>query len=615
MEGKEFFEALFSYKNIDGVDLRYSKDLIAYVSSATFKMKGKATESSVIVRQISTKSIVKKFQDPDTNYSGAAFNPSGTKIAMIEKKGKNHFLLIFHLSTQNEERLAVDSEIHAIKWRDDDTLVFLMTVPLPRDQVLRRTHGDDPIAFEKDDPFWSLYRYTPSEGIARIQSDIQVWDFDISGDKVVVIGSSSATESSWYESKLYSIDISNGNRKLLYDPGRRQISRPRISPDRDKVLLLESVLSDRGVYSGDIILLKIDPDTYVNLTDGLDRSYHDIAWGTDGKIYALWNKELNFGVSVLGDAWKIIWQSIGTVSPLGAPEFCLSGEHIGLVFSDALHPEEVLVVSSDHTTDTVSSDNDHLKGSVKTYPFEIVTWNSDDGMEIYGLLRSLGPEKPLVVYVHGGPTSFSSLSFLSRFNMFLDSGFSVFAPNYRGSTGKGRKYAEANVGDLGGMDFRDIISGIRYLESTGRLSSNNLFITGGSYGGFMSAWAVTQTDIFKASVSLFGISDWVSFHGTSSLYTWDRLHMNDDPYSHGLYDKFSPINYVDRVQTPILLMHGEQDKYVPVGQYMQFYRSLRDHGKNVELIIFPREGHGFAEKLHIEANLRKTVEWFRKNMS
>ncbi len=615
MINQEFFDNFFSSRNLQDVDLSLGSDLVSYTSSATFKTKRKRVESSVVVRRISDHEVFRKFEDRNTAYSDARFNPSGKKIAMIEKKGKLDYILIHNLTSGHEERIAVDSEVHALQWKDEDTLLFVMTDPLPKDVIERRRDGDDPIMFDEEEPFWSLYRYTPSDGVGKMTSGIQVWDFAVSGDLVVLVASDMPSESSWYESKLYSMDHSAEGMKLIYDPGKRQISRPRTSPDRKRVLLLESVLSDHEVYSGDVILVDIESGKAFDLTDGHERSYSDMAWGPGGKIYALWNRELTFGISVLQDEPATVWESTGTVHPIFAPQFSYSQDHFALVFSSAVDPQEVIIISPFNSSENVSSENTHLRESVITYPYEVVRWKADDGMEIYGLLRSLGPDKPLVVYVHGGPTSFSELTFLNRNNVYLDSGFSVFAPNYRGSVGKGRKYAEANVGDLGGKDFDDILSGINYLRSTGRLNSGNVFITGGSYGGFMSAWAVTQTDEFKASVSLFGISDWLSFHGTSNLHTWDKLHMNDDPYSHNLYEKFSPLNYVDRVKTPILLMHGEMDKYVPVGQYLQFYRALKDHGKETRLIIFPREGHGFSEKLHIETYLKTAVEWFSKHSS
>ena len=157
-----------------------------------------------------------------------------------------------------------------------------------------------------------------------------------------------------------------------------------------------------------------------------------------------------------------------------------------------------------------------------------------------------------------------------------------------------------------------MITGINYLKQEGKIKTDRIYITGGSYGGYMSALAIMKSDLFKASVSLFGISDWISFHGVSNLYNWDRIHMDQNPYDFQKYDKFSAIRMKHDVKTPILLMHGMEDPYVPIGQYYEFYRFLKENGKNARLLIYPREGHGFTEKDHMIRQYRETIDFFNR---
>jgi dipeptidyl aminopeptidase/acylaminoacyl peptidase len=127
----------------------------------------------------------------------------------------------------------------------------------------------------------------------------------------------------------------------------------------------------------------------------------------------------------------------------------------------------------------------------------------------------------------------------------------------------------------------------------------------------MTAWAVTQTTRFKAAVMGAGIASWRSFHGYSHLADWDASHFAADPYERdGVYDKFSPIAHVKRVRTPTLIVHGEVDRDVPVSQGYEFFRALKDLGVETQLVVYPREGHGFAEKNHVLDLARRTVEWF-----
>jgi dipeptidyl aminopeptidase/acylaminoacyl peptidase len=255
---------------------------------------------------------------------------------------------------------------------------------------------------------------------------------------------------------------------------------------------------------------------------------------------------------------------------------------------------------------------------------EIVRWKSQDGRNIQGILiKPVGYQRgrryPLIVCPHGGPSSLVANGFLSVGywgQLLAARGFAVFLPNFRGSTGFGLKFAEANVGDLGGMDFQDIESGVDMLIEKGLADPKRLGIGGWSYGGFMTCWAITQTQRYKAAVMGAGVSNWLSFHGNSHLHTWDANHYNASPYADGgPYEKFSAIYYVDRVTTPTLILHGELDRDVPSEQAYQFYRALRDHGVETELVIYPREGHGVSEKKHVLDIHRRIAEWYKSYLA
>ena len=365
-------------------------------------------------------------------------------------------------------------------------------------------------------------------------------------------------------------------------------------------------MSDRGVISGDVIL--VENGNSRNLTESYDSTISHIVFQKDG-IYILENKMGNFRIRSLENG-NILWEGSGIVYPVFSPSFAMKGGITAFSYSNEDDIAEVLLLGKNKIIR--SSINSELQ-KLKAYPSRKVQWKSTDGKTIYGFLRSENRGSPLVVYIHGGPTSFSYTAFMDRTTLYAGSGFSVFLPNYRGSIGMGREYAESNRGDLGGMDFEDIISGIEYLKSSGLVNTDRIYITGGSYGGYMSALAIMKSDIFTASVSLYGISDWVSFHGVSNLYNWDRIHMNEDPYRFNLYDKFSAIRMDHDVKTPILLMHGVEDPYVPIGQYYEFYRFLKERGKQVRFLVYPREGHGFREKEHMIQQYRETVEFFNNH--
>ena len=228
---------------------------------------------------------------------------------------------------------------------------------------------------------------------------------------------------------------------------------------------------------------------------------------------------------------------------------------------------------------------------------------------------------PLVCLVHGGPTSqhanqYHAGSGGSNAQLLANAGFAVLLPNPRGSVGWGLEFAESNVGDQGGMDWQDIMRGVDYCIEQSIADPERLALTGGSFGGYITAWGVTQTDRFKAAVMYDGVCDWRSLHGMSEIPAWPRIFYRGadawDP--DGLYRDFSPITHIKNVTTPTLIIHGEKDVLCPVEQAYQFHRGLKDEGVEVELVIHPREPHGHKERNHIRDAANRTVEWMVKHL-
>src|SRR5262249_32921538 len=169
-----------------------------------------------------------------------------------------------------------------------------------------------------------------------------------------------------------------------------------------------------------------------------------------------------------------------------------------------------------------------------------------------------------------------------RAQIFAASGYAMLMPNPRGSTGYGHKFTTANVRDWGGKDFQDDMTGVDALIARGLADPQKLVVMGGSYGGFSTFWAITQTDRFKASIGHAGISDWYSFHGQSDIPALMEYGFGGAPWTAAeTYRKYSPMTYVDRVRTPLLITHGEEDRRVPIAQAEEYYRALKKRGVEV----------------------------------
>lgn len=581
-------------KNIDEVVISPSEKFIAAIISDNFRKYQKKKEKTVLVIYDLSLNIIEKIEG--NGIHSVSFS-SDDRLLYVEEDTIN----IVSVNSKNRFSVKFSGEVQKAKWHSGDILFT--------GHGKKKEKEDDAYFFEESDFYDDLYLLSFSEGIKRITHDIQIWEFDTNGEKIIAVTSNMPQESSWYRARLSSIDLS-GLTKTIYDPDFRQIGKIKISKDGD-IAFIESLMSDRGVISGDVIFKQKGKNTTKNLTENDEASYSHIQFSDVSKnsneqeMLVLKNEKTTFSIVNL-IANEKLWEGTGIVYPAFSPSFSYNKGKIAFSFSDLHSPPEIYLVNKKINKTAINSSlND-----IESYPSELVEWESTDGKRIYGLLRVRNPEDPLIVYIHGGPTSFSYSSFIDRISIFMGNRFSVFMPNYRGSVGMGRKYAESNRGDLGGKDFDDIIKGIKFIRNMGKIKTDRIYITGGSYGGYMSALAIMKSDMFKASVSLFGISDWMSFHGESNLYDWDRIHFDADPYKFDKYDEYSPIRIVHDVKTPILLMHGINDPYVPIGQYYAFYRFLKEKGKEVRLIVFPREGHGFREKEHIRRQYKDTIAFF-----
>jgi len=286
------------------------------------------------------------------------------------------------------------------------------------------------------------------------------------------------------------------------------------------------------------------------------------------------------------------------------------------VISDPSHPGDLWIGRGNVLT-RVTTHNDAFRRSVASIEPEELRFRSFDGTEIQGWLMKPvdwreDRKYPMILSVHGGPHGMYGYAFNPTFQVYAARGYAVLYLNPRGSSGYGQKFSDGTINEWGGGDYRDLMAGVdEALRRYSWIDAGRLGVTGGSYGGFMTNWIITQTPRFKAAVSAASVSNLVSFYSTS-LYQ-DLIHAEFGGFPWDNYDllwQWSPLRYVRQAQTPTLFIHGEQDNDVHITQAEEMYMALRRRGVETVLVRYPREGHGLREPKHRVDALERTLAWF-----
>jgi dipeptidyl aminopeptidase/acylaminoacyl peptidase len=252
------------------------------------------------------------------------------------------------------------------------------------------------------------------------------------------------------------------------------------------------------------------------------------------------------------------------------------------------------------------TDTNPQLGELLRFPKQLVRWKGAEGLEIEGLLvyppgYVQGERVPLMLNVHGGPSGTHSTGFTPGSRVwgwprFAQAGYAILFPNPRGSGGYGEAFRAANLRDWGVKDFEDLMRGVDALVERGIADPERLAVGGWSYGGFMTSTIVTKTDRFKAAIIGAAVTDLASFTGTTDIPDFSRSYFRSWPWQDpAVYVEHSALFHAGSVKTPSLIVHGDKDERVPIGQSYEFYQALKARGVPSELLVLPRQPHGPRE--------------------
>lgn len=471
----------------------------------------------------------------------------------------------------------------------------------------------------------SAWIYELDSGRTRRLSnkDINVWEAAWCGDTAVVaVVSNAPGEGHWYSARLQLIDMATGRARDLYSP-RYQLGCLAASQNGNHLSFVEAICSDRGIVAGEARLLETSSGRqYPVDTCGVDIAYCE--WRSNRCLLLAGHRSLE---TVIGrfdlarGAFTETWSSKSVTT--GGRYVAVSG--IGQEGDCALITESYTRgpqierirsgrLSSLRSFDCASSSHNASIGSI-----EAVNWTAPDGLSIEGwlLCPRATPPFPLVMNIHGGPVWHWRPMWLGRGatqTMLLKRGYAIFLPNPRGSTGRGQEFVRKVLGDMGGQDTHDFLSGLDHLVQRRLADPKRLGVTGGSYGGFMTSWLVTQDSRFAAAVSLAPITNHVT-RLVSNLSQFVDLFL-DDRYTNpqGRYFTRSPIVHAEKVRTPTLSVCGALDRCTPPEEAVQFHNALLENGVKSVLVTYPQEGHGIRNFPAAIDYAARVVGWFEEHM-
>lgn len=414
----------------------------------------------------------------------------------------------------------------------------------------------------------------------------------------------------------------NGLRKLVENSGPD--NSPRWSPDGKQIAYLSRDLKNGEIGQQRLTVIAAEGGTPRELTSTFEYQPGPARWEPDGKtIYfnaSVKSTTQLFSVPAAGGEVKRI-TNIAAV--MGQVSFSKDGTMCAFTKSDPQHPDDVFMARGLPAKETVKLTNHNPQmRDIALGSSEVVRWKSKDGLEIEGVvIYPVGYEKgkryPTVAAIHGGPAGVWTQGFPGSWanfgHVWSGKGWVVFYPNIRGSSSYGEKFLLSNVRDWGGGDYQDVQTGLDYLIATGVSDPNRLAQSGWSYGGYMTAWTLTQTNRFKAVVVGAGLTDMFSMYSTDDLQRILVAYFGAEPWNDvEAYRRASAMTFIKQAKTPTLILHGGSDARVPPSQAQELYMGLRQNGVPVEMVVFPREPHGLGEPRHRLDKMRREYAWCSK---
>ncbi len=451
-------------------------------------------------------------------------------------------------------------------------------------------------------------------------------DWSPDGREIAFVSNREPNEDQFFNYDLFALDAASGAIRRLTATENAEYQ-PRWSPDGKTIAYLgtrrgltdlETTMEDTHVW-----LIDADGRNRRELGMDIDNRQLDATWSSDGQwVYCIVEKRGNFllaripaaggrAESIVADRGSVSSYSVGRDDNI-AYTFASPGDLAQVFYGKPGQPSRKL---TDLNAGVMAG-----KQIAAVAPFTFVS--NDNKYEVEAFLTkplnmTADSKHPLIVVIHGGPHGQQGPAFNFHNQVYAGLGWATLMVNYRGSTGYGQKFADAVFGDQNGNEAQDVLYGLSAaLRRNLWIDRDRLGVEGVSYGGQLSAWLVTQTNIFKAAIPIAGITNLVSYNYMTYYNQYEQMEFGIFPHQDNLMDTLwqrSALKYVAQVHTPVMLMHGENDADVPIAEAEQFYIALKDVGVETVFVRYPREGHGLREPKHVADSIERSIQWYQKH--
>ncbi|ADD08206.1 S9 family peptidase [Candidatus Aciduliprofundum boonei] len=550
---------------------------------------------------------------------------AGDKIVYVRKGEKKSEIRVISL-VGGESRKIAEVEKGVINMKIDGDYVYFLSpvVNKENDDVKRIT--SIPFYFNGKGFIYNasmqIFRVPLKGGKVEKLSNVdeKISSFDVKNGRIIY--SASEDEREPFMENLYILKEGKGERIS----GRKaSISSFRISPDGKKIAAFLS-FHDKGFAEHKrLYMLSMEGGDY-ELACGDKFSFgkslnSDTRFGGGSVMQWINENEILFiatdrgkqpvFIYSHGKCWKILNGNRSVES------FAYAEGTLAFIAQEMNHPADVFIKRDRERRIT------NLNRFLKLPKGEHFTVKVSDGEEVEGWLllpEGKGPH-PAILEIHGGPKTSYGHAFMFEFYYFLSQGFAVIFTNPRGSSGYSEEFALKIRGDFGNRDYKDLMEALDFVLENYSIDKKKVFVTGGSYGGFMTNWIVGHTDRFRAAATQRSISNQLSFWGTSDIGPWfnkDYIGAGKDLWE-GFenYWSMSPLKYAKNIKTPLLIIHSEEDYRCPISEAYQLFYALKMQGVDTKMVLFPHENHDLSRSgkpKHREIRLKEIVDWFKEHM-